>query len=100
MWVQTDNGVENLETGLSFGVECQDTSRGVRTWDAVVRRNGRGRRVLQSGYKTENEARAALDEFLAANDVVAVAMAEPNDEDTEAEAVADGVDRGENVGKG
>ncbi len=101
MWVKTDNGVDDLDSGRSFTVEYVDDTFGHRTWEVVTRNNNRARRALKGGYTTENEARAALDEFLAANNITAVALAEPNDADAEAEAeaVTDG-DRGSEVGKG
>jgi len=104
MWVETAHGARDIESDFSLSVEHEDSPQGVRTWYVVSRRHGRGATVLQKGYRSDNEARNALDEFLSGHGITVGAFPRPeaddeNDEVEEADTDDGGVDRGSKVGK-
>lgn len=87
MWVRTGKGVSNLENGQSLYVRCTEDARKVATWDVISSNPSLGRnasqQVLGTGYTSEAEANAALDELLAELDIKAARVARPNKEDEE-----------------
>lgn len=64
---------------MGFIVRGVADDRQVTTWEVASTNPARnpGTLVLANGYKTEEEALAALDDFLSAHGVTAVAMQPP-----------------------
>lgn len=96
MWVRKNNGVFNLETGQQLVVQRITDGQGVSTWDlrSVHPQHSRGTaQVLQAGYRSENEAKAALDALLSDLNVKPVEAARPTtDEETDTTEVDNTVD--------
>lgn len=89
MWFRRSKmRVENLETGASFTVRKIEDARLIPSWEVVfattAARTVSGN-VLAEGYKTEEEAIAALDDFLSEMGVTAVALQPPVTEEETAE---------------
>jgi hypothetical protein len=93
MWFrQSKTTVTNLETGLGFAVRGVADARQVTTWEVASTNPNRnpGTLVLEVGYKTQDEALAALDEFLSAQGVKATAIQPPvTEEELEQETKSD-----------
>lgn len=65
MWFKDSKGnYQNLETGHRFLVTPVDDARKVRTWEFRSVHPQGGNVVLQDGYRTEEDARNDMDEFL------------------------------------
>jgi hypothetical protein len=80
MWFrQSKTTVMNLETGLGFVVRGVADARQVTTWEVASTNPNRnpGTLVLEAGYKTQDEALSALDDFLSAQGIEVVAMQPP-----------------------
>lgn len=95
MWTKLDNGkTVNLETGQVFDIRYTDDDRLVRTWEVYtsspnLRSAGANGLALKTGYKTEEEARAALDDFLSSHKIKSVQVQPPVTEEEIAEESAD-----------
>ena len=82
MWLRRPdrNTVENLLTGFTFAVRLvKDNREAITGWEVVSTSLTRvpPNVVIQTGYATEAEATAALDEFLSAQDIIPVAFQPP-----------------------
>lgn len=82
MWLKRPdkNTVENLLTGLTFIVRpVKDSREAVMWWEVGSASTTRvpPNVTLASGYATEAEALAALDDFLSAQEIVPVAFQPP-----------------------
>lgn len=88
MWFRTSStNFVDLTSGHSLSVRPYDDSRMVRTYQVVsyMPKPGLERVVLGEGYKSEDEAVAALDDFISSHGIQAPLLQPPVTEEEIAE---------------
>lgn len=86
MWIRKQNGdVQSLDTGHALAVKTVENAQREKSFNLISYNPTVGSVVLTEGYATEEDARAALEEFVSALDITPadVPVVPSDNDDTE-----------------